>query len=501
MPLQLCQQEIYGGKQIFSSLPSSRRASGSKKIAIYAIIGILAVAAVSASFFARGNTAPQQPIPTADEQKQQLAQFRTQFCGMGSKPNSNSYINEFVLPSQCEMPVGIAVDNDQVWYIATKNGTLGSYSLTENKFGKEYVIPVWTVRSQPTGITATGVVKIYNNGNIWFTGDQFSRTIFRFNKNSQTFDMFSLPTNVSGNFPISFDFNSDQNKIYILGIKTTSLFIGDIAKMKNGTSDGVTEVPIPLKGWENVDKFYITSGSLVFDSERNAVWITVLAFQQKGQIYRYDLSTNKFDSFDLPDDLSSPVGIIVDNSGNIWASDHATNIFFKLDPESREITKFTTSVASSKIYGGTTPTNAYTLPYWFQKSSDGAIWFNEHTGNKIAKFDPSKGALTEYWVPSQNKLWAECPPNTTADCGVANVLQFSVGANDKVWFSEWTENKLGKVDSEKQIPFTISAPEEVTIARGNTAEIKVTINASSNLDGKMVSASSITPTGLLGNST
>ena len=498
------------GKQNFSSLPSSRAtASNSKKIAIYAIIGILAVAAVSASFFARGNNTisqqqQQQSTTNVEEQKkQQIAQFQIQFCGTASKPNSNSYVSEFLLPSNCEMPVGIAVDNDQVWYVATKNGTLGSYSLSQNKFGKEYTIPVWTVRSQPTGLSATGTVKVDNNGNVWFTGDQFSHAIFRFNKGSQTFDMFTLPSNVSGNFPISFDFAPKENKLYILGIKTTSLFIGDIANMKNGTSQGISEVPIPLKGWENIDKFFITSGSLAVDNQRNTVWMTVLAFQQKGQIYRYDPSTNKFDVYDLPNDLNSPVGTIVDNSGNVWVTDHATSIFFKLDPISKEITKFATSTASSKIYGGATPANAYTLPYWFQKSSDGSIWFNEHTGNKIARFDPSNGTLIEYWVPSQNKLWAECPPSNTAnaDCGIANVLQFSIGPKDQVWFSEWTENKLGKVDAEKQVPFAVAAPEEITVAKGNSIDIKVTVNASSDFSGKMISAGTLTPTGSLGNST
>jgi virginiamycin B lyase len=70
-----------------------------------------------------------------------------------------------------------------------------------------------------------------------------------------------------------------------------------------------------------------------------------------------------------------------------------------------------------------------------------------------------------------------------------------------VWFSEWTENKLGKVDAEKQVPFTISVPEEVNVSRGNTAEIKVTVNTSNNFNGKMVSAGTFTPTGTLGNST
>lgn len=483
-------------------MPNSRGASNSKKIAIYAVIGILAVAAVSASFFARGNTTQSQSIPTPEEQRQeQLAKFQSQFCGTGAKTNSNAYVSEVNLPANCEMPVGIAVDKDRVWYIGTKNGTLGSYSLTNNKFGKEYTIPVWTVRSQPTGLSATEVVKIDSSGNVWFTSDQFSSALFRFNKNSQTFDMFVLPGNNSSNFPISFDLSPKGDKIYILGIKTTSLFIGDIAKMKNGTSDGITVVPIPLTGWDKIDKFYITSGSLTVDNDRNAVWMTVLAFQQKGQIYRYNIATNKFDTFDLPPDLNAPVGIIQDNNGNIWVTDHATNIFFKLDPKSKEITKFTTSIASPKIYGGTTPPNAYTLPYWFQKSSDGEIWFNEHTGNKIARFDPNKQTLIEYWIPSQNNLWVACPTDTNATCGLANVLQFSVGPNDRVWFAEWTENKIGKIDSEKPIPFSVSVPEEITVAKGNTAQIKVSVNASSNFNGKMMSASTITPTGSLGNST
>jgi virginiamycin B lyase len=483
-------------------LPSSRGASSSKKIIIYAIIGILAVAAVSTSFLSRSNNTQSQSIPSAQEQRQQqLARFQSQFCGTDTKTNSNAYVTEVKLPSNCEMPVGIAVDKDHVWYIGTKNGTLGSYDLNDNKFGKEYTIPVWTVRSQPTGLSASETVKIDNNGNVWFTSDQFSSSVFRFNKNSQTFDMFNLPGNNSGNFPISFDFSSRGDKIYVLGIKTTSLFIGDIAKMKNGTSDGISTLAIPLTGWDKIDKFYITSGSLVVDKDRNTIWITVLAFQQKGQIFRYDLATNKFDSFDLPPDLNSPVGTMVDSNGNLWVTDHATNIFFKLDPTTKEITKFTTSMASPRIYGGTTPPNAYTLPYWFQKSSDGQIWFNEHTGNKIARFDPVKQTLIEYWIPSQNKLWVECPPNSNATCGIANVLQFSVGPNDKVWFGEWTENKIGKIDSEKPLPFSVSAPSEITVQKGNSAAINVIINASENFSGQMLSAGTFTATGSLGNST
>ncbi|MDQ4100754.1 MAG: hypothetical protein M3115_01010, partial [Thermoproteota archaeon] len=43
-----------------------------------------------------------------DEARAQL--FEQQFCGTNTTANSTTYINEVVLPSQCEMPVGIAVD-------------------------------------------------------------------------------------------------------------------------------------------------------------------------------------------------------------------------------------------------------------------------------------------------------------------------------------------------------------------------------------------------------
>src|SRR3954470_17736333 len=82
-------------------------------------------------------------------------------------------------------------------------------------------------------------------------------------------------------------------------------------------------------------------------------------------------------------------------------------------------TRFVTSIASPRIYGGSTPPNAYTLPYWIDKGADGSLWFNEHTGNKIGRFDPEELALVEYWIPSQNRAWSLCPPEARA-CGIAN---------------------------------------------------------------------------------
>nr|MDQ3883581.1 hypothetical protein [Thermoproteota archaeon] len=132
-------------------------------------------------------------------------------------------------------------------------------------------------------------------------------------------------------------------------------------------------------------------------------------------------------------------------------------------------------------------------------AQDGSLWFNEHTGNKISRFDPDELALVEYWVPSQNRAWALCPPEA-ATCGIANVLQFATGPDDHVWFSEWTENKIAKLDASKPVPVAVSVPDEVAVARGESTEIKVTVAASGNFSGQMMAAGTFTPNGGLGNS-
>lgn len=475
---------------IFVTSSSRGSSSSSKKIIVYAIIGIIAVAAVSISVFAR------PPPGGTNNESEALQRFQEQWCGPDATPNSNAYVAEFALQSDCEMPAGIAVDGNNVWYVSAKRGLLGSYNTAENKFNK-YNIPEWPSLDQPfTNIGSwqmSWTVTVDGSGNVWFT-DQ-NNAIWRFNKASESFDMFRVPAN----YPSDMDFDANGN-IYFIGINSKSIFFGDVSKMKNGTSEGFTEISLPLEGFEGIDLRIVTSGLLVLDNERNDIWVSLLAFQKKGQLFQYDIDTNKVvRTIDLPVDLSSPVGAALDNSGNLWVADHGTNIFFKYDPVNEEITKFVTSIASPKIFGGTTPANAYTWPYWMATGPDGSIWFNEHTGNKIARFDTKELTLTEYWVPSQNDVWARCPEGSTT-CGIANVIQFTVSQDNQVWFSEWTENKIARLDTAKQIPLAVFAPDEITVARGDSTEIRVTIDAQGDFSGKMMAAGTFMPNGMLGNS-
>ncbi len=484
-------------------MPDSSRkkitSQSSKKIIVYAIIGIAAVAAVYVSMFSR--SVPEINDPAANTQSDEAMEqrFEQQFCGSNTSPNSNAYITEVTLPTGCEMPVGLAIDGAKVWYVSTKRGLLGSYDSATGTFA-EYEIPSWPTRLLPfTAVPSWSMswtVKLDGSGgNVWFT-DQ-NNTIWRFNQSTQDFDMFKVPAK----YPSMMDFDSSGN-LYFIGINSQSLFFGNASRIQNATFEGFREISLPLEGFSGISQDLITSGGLVVDKEQNDVWVSLLAFQQKkGQLFQYDIETDRIVRIvDLPPELGAPVGMELDNYGKVWVADHGTSTFFKYDPTIDNVTTFVTSTASPKIYGGSTPPNAYTLPYWIDKGGDGSLWFNEHTGNKIARFNPEELALVEYWVPSQNRAWALCPPEATA-CGIANVMQFAVDPMNQLWFSEWTENKIAKLDASKQVPLAVLTPAEVAVAKGESTDIKVIVNASSDFTGEMMVAGTFMPNGALGNST
>jgi virginiamycin B lyase len=484
-------------------LPDSSRkkitSPSSKKIIIYAIIGIVAVAAVYVSMFSRSVPETNDLATNTQNDEEMEQRFEQQFCGSNTSPNSNAYITEVTLPTGCEMPVGIAIDGGKVWYVSTKRGLLGSYDSATGTFA-EYEIPSWPTRFLPfTAVPSWSMswtVKLDGSGgNVWFT-DQ-NNTIWRFNQSTEDFDMFKVPAK----YPSMMDFDSNGN-LYFIGINSQSLFFGNASKIQNATSEGFREISLPLEGFSGINQDLITSGGLVVDKEQNDVWVSLLSFQQKkGQLFQYDIETDTIVRIvDLPPELGAPVGMELDNYGKVWVADHGTSTFFKYDPTMDNITAFVTSVASPKIYGGSTPPNAYTLPYWIDKGGDGSLWFNEHTGNKIARFDPEELVLVEYWVPSQNRAWTLCPPEATA-CGIANVMQFAVDPVNQLWFSEWTENKIAKLNASKQVPLAVLTPAEVAVAKGESTDIKVIVNASSDFTGEMMVAGTFMPNGGLGNST
>ena len=483
-----------------------------KKILVLVVLAIVAIVGFSLVYSSSISSSPSQVGNkdvsdfVSESKADAVEKFNAQFCGLDSRPNSSYLVIEYALPAVCEMPLAIGVDSQSqnIWYISTKNGTLGRYDMITDTFGEEYEIPNWPARENPTMSSQVWDLDFDNMGNIWFT-DEIQNALWRFSNDTKSFEMFTVPEKPEAfgtTYPVSMEIDNNGSNIYFVGIRSPSIWIGNISQMRNGTAEGIERIEIPLDSFMGIDPDLVSTGSIVLDEDNGRIFVSLLAFNTKGQILGYDLKNNTFTSYDMPADITSPVGLTLDLNDNLWVTDHGTSIFYRLNPTSGEITKFTTSTVSPRTLGQSSATAvSYTLPYWIKTGENGTIWFNQHTGNKISSFDPNNMTLIEYWIPSQNKLWGPCQ-DKVGQCGISNALQFDVDRNNEVWFSEWSENKIGRVLTDRVLPITVSVlPNDLTLQRGGNEEVRVNVTSNSNtsVTAGMLAAGSFTTSGNLGN--
>jgi virginiamycin B lyase len=241
----------------------------------------------------------------------------------------------------------------------------------------------------------------------------------------------------------------------------------DPANAINNTTSGIQEYQLNLseeEGFETMGPLVITNnGSNDNNSSDNneTVWFTAVNFPESGHVIKFDIDKKKFEVLKLPVGAGTPVGIVEDDNGRLWINDHATNRFFMFEPQTGKAVKYSTSLPTSR-------NNTTTLPY-YNMYRDGKLWFNEHEGNAMAYFDIANLTLVEYQIPSKGEVWG----NTS------NPLQFTLDNNGSAWFTEWTENKIGKLDSEKakKLPLWISIPKNSTT---------INLDKEKDLDGKSI---------------
>ena len=156
------------------------------------------------------------------------------------------------------------------------------------------------------------------------------------------------PKDFGTTYPVAIDFDKKDN-IFFAGIRSKSLWFGNVTEMLNNSSTGISSIPLPISGFKGIDPTLISTGSLQIDNKRNVIWASMLAFGMKGELYKYDVKTNISYTYGLPASLNSPVGIVLDENGNPWISDHGTSIFFLLNATNGKVTKFTTAPASPRL--------------------------------------------------------------------------------------------------------------------------------------------------------
>ena len=389
--------------------------------------------------------------------KQVLEKYQTHLCGASFEKRTD-FIQEYALPFPCSQPVGIIVQQQQnsssnsgnndtttnaqkIWIAATWVGYLVVFDPELQRFSDFIEIPSWKTK----GIFGSMVwdMEFDKKGDLWFT-DQVNNAIWRYFTADKRFEMYRVPTN--GSYPSSIAFDS-QGRVWFSEIFGKKLGVIDPAKVSNNTR--MQEYQLDMseeEGFETMGPLTITNNASSNNNNNQTVWFTAVDFPETGHIIKFDINGKKFEVLKLAEGVGVPVGIVEDDKGRLWINDHATNLFFMFEPKTGKVTKYSTSLPTSR-------NSTTTLPY-YNMYRDGKLWFNEHEGNAIAYFGTANSTLVEYQIPSKGEIWG----NTS------NPLQFTLDKNGSAWFTEWTENKIGVLDSEKakNLPLWVSVPANST---------------------------------------
>lgn len=387
------------------------------------------------------------------------------------------YANEFVVPKGT-WPNGILVDSKgTIWTVGSKTHDLIAFDPKKGK-AKSYPIAEEGSKDETSGIFMVWTMAEGNDGSIWFSGSG-KIPLWRFDPAAEKFEAIRSLTAA----PIQMKFDKETGDLWF-----TSLHRGIVGVLqKDGQSSyAVKEVEL---GKESLPSgIQLGNSSVLWITQSTSGKITAfdIAYDDGGKVTRITKSS------EYPEGESTiitPTDIEIYNN-SAWVTEHSTSLLTRFDTKTQEMTRYPTALH---------PIQIVTLPYWMEPAGQNGIWFNEHRGNRIGFFDFSENTLTEYEVPTRNPEGGY----------IANVLTISADpANEnKVWFTELTEDKVGYVDRSVPIPFDIrTADKQIVVEKGQSAQIdiEVTRNPDIQLFNNTLSfnaSSSAVPSGVLLNAT
>lgn len=157
----------------------------------------------------------------------------------------------------------------------------------------------------------------------------------------------------------------------------------------------------------------------------------------------------------LGEDLSSPMGVVFDQTGNLWVAERLGNRITCLKQN-----------GETKRYLIPTPNS---WPTGIAVDSKGRVWFTETKGDKIGVVDPKSGKMTEYPLPLTK----------TMSTGIV------VDHEDNVWIAERDVNVIGRFNPDKQEFTQYTLPTKDAKPCGVTVDDKGTLWFSERGGGKL----------------
>jgi virginiamycin B lyase len=408
---------------------------------------------------------------------------RAQFCGSGNA-KSTPFVKEYTIPTPCTNPLAIVVDYDgNVWFAQTNTGKLAKFDPHTELFS-EYDNPSWP----KGGSSMMWGIDYSPDGSVWFTDETYD-SLWRFSPDTQKYQRVAYPS----------DGNSLPQRLKVDG---SQIIVNDF------TGNKITFLD-PAQSDEELNYLSLPSpvdnsvtGDFAVDADDN-VWYTNWLFQENGVLVKYDQtgfqqsvansgehSLPLFDFieiFELPAEILTPNGAVVDADGKVWLADTSSSNFFSFDPESEKFTQYVTSPPQLMTYGNFTGIikTPISRPYWIDIDSSDRLVFNEQTSNSIGVMDLKTESLVEYSIPSRNPNWGDC--GDLPNCGLAQIFDFAIDGN-KIWFSEWVENNIGVVDTSIALPLSVDLDsDQISMKVGESKNFSYVINPESQKDIAQVS--------------
>jgi len=329
----------------------------------------------------------------------------------------NAAVKEVAIPQNNSYPVGIAVGPEgNIWFANANTDSITKYIPANGTF-LNFHIPT------TPHLAMIWFLIFDSNGNLWFN-DAAQPLLWRFTPTTGEFANFS--TGSPEEDPFGLLYEPQSNEIWFTSTYTDQIGAFQITPSK-GSATLVTSVSLPENGTPGIIQNNGPSG-IAFGSGGDIL----VSESFSGRIVEYSPSTNQFiHSWQLPEG-AEPVGLAFDSSSNvIWFANHASSLFGFINETTGGITEYATSLFSFRT--GSIDTTV-SLPYWMEMSpSSGDVWFNEHYGNRIARFDPATMQLHEYDIPTQ----------------ISGPLRFVLdNSTGSVWFTEFSGNKIGEISNQ-----------------------------------------------------
>lgn len=182
------------------------------------------------------------------------------------------------------------------------------------------------------------------------------------------------------------------------------------------------------------------------------IWFAETAARRLGQITCQPTSCNVTDYGPPPNvEITFPIQLAVDRGGVVWFTDHGGGQFGSFNPSTGEWRVFGIGYCSES-YNPDCPVG---LPNAMSLDSNGMIWFSEHFAGRVAKYDPTTGSLTEYFVPATTipYVWWMWP-----------------GPGNLVWFTAFGLGEIGYVNANLPVPISIKGGVETVKVEQGTSQ-------------------------------